>query len=96
MRVDKFKTFLKEMNFKVFINTLHGSTGPYVEKIFLEDFGRDKSNVLPDFGGDHPDPDPNLTYAADLVKEMGSGKYSMGDTLDVVMILGQNAFFVTL
>ena len=28
----------KEMNFMVLINTLHGSTDPYVEKIFLEEF----------------------------------------------------------
>ena len=78
------------MNFMVLINTLHGSTDPYVEKIFLEEFGCDKSscvktNVLPHFGRVHLD--PNLTYAADLVKEVGSGKYSMGATLDGDMIL---------
>jgi len=28
-----------------------------------------RCNVLPDFGGGHPD--PNLTYAADLVQKMG-------------------------
>jgi len=28
-----------------------------------------RCNVLPDFGGGHPD--PNLTYAPDLVKRMG-------------------------
>ena len=27
-----------------------------------------KVNVLPDFGGGHPD--PNLTYASDLVRRM--------------------------
>jgi phosphoglucomutase len=28
-----------------------------------------RCNVLPDFGGGHPD--PNLTYAAELVEKMG-------------------------
>merc|ERR1719452_416283 len=51
--------FLIEENFKVLMNSLHGATGPYVEKIFLEEFKCDKSscvktNVLPDFGGGHP------------------------------------------
>lgn len=99
---DQIKTFLKEKNFKVLMNSLHGATGPYVEKIFLEEFKCDKSscvktNVLPDFGGGHPD--PNLTYAADLVKEMASGEHGMGAAFDGDgdrnMILGQNAFFVT-
>merc|ERR1740123_1081506 len=99
---DQIKTFLKEKSFKVLMNSLHGATGPYVEKIFLEEFKCDqsscvKTNVLPDFGGGHPD--PNLTYAADLVKEMASGEHGMGAAFDGDgdrnMILGQNAFFVT-
>src|SRR6185437_8921797 len=52
---------------------------------------------LPDFGGHHPD--PNLTYAADLVKKMESGVYAFGAAFDGDgdrnMILGKNAFFVT-
>ena len=39
-----------------------------------------KTNVLPDFIGGHPD--PNLTYAADLVKEMG--RYDRYDSLVVL------------
>ena len=99
---NQIKTFLKEKNFKLLINSLHGATGPYVEKIFLDEFGCDKSScvktkVLPDFGGGHPD--PNLTYAADLVEEMAKGEHGMGAAFDGDgdrnMILGQNAFFVT-
>ena len=58
-----------------------------------------KVDVLPDFGGGHPD--PNLTYASDLVERMakkedgfGLGAAFDGDG-DRNMILGANAFFVT-
>jgi len=60
-----------------------------------------RCDVLPDFGGGHPD--PNLTYAADLVAKMGIteptgqepefGAACDGDA-DRNMILGKN-FFVT-
>ncbi|MBZ3885494.1 BAG family molecular chaperone regulator 5 [Sciurus carolinensis] len=49
-----------------------------------------------DFGG-HP-PDPNLTYAADLVETMKSGEHDFGAALDGDgdrnMILGKHGFFV--
>jgi len=35
---------------------------------------------LEDFGGHHPD--PNLTYAADLVKMLNSGEYDFGAASD--------------
>lgn len=56
---------------KILINSLHGVTGPYVERIFGDELGAPpgdsflKTNILEDFGGGHPD--PNLTYAKDLV-----------------------------
>jgi phosphoglucomutase len=48
-------------------------TGPYAERIFGDELGASKesflkTNILEDFGGGHPD--PNLTYAADLVDRM--------------------------
>jgi len=98
----QIKQMIKEKSFKILINSLHGATGPYAEKIFLEELGCDessciKTNVLPDFGGGHPD--PNLTYAADLVNEMAKGEHGFGAAFDGDgdrnMILGQNAFFVT-
>ena len=56
-----------------------------------------KTDVLPDFGGGHPD--PNLTYAADLVEAMRNGPYGLGAAFDGDgdrnMILGEKAFFVT-
>ena len=35
---------------------------------------------LPDFGGGHPD--PNLTYAADLVKKLEQGVHDFGAAFD--------------
>jgi len=98
----QIKSFLTETNFKLLINSLHGATGPYVEAIFRDELGCDadsciKTNVLTDFGGGHPD--PNLTYAADLVQAMARGEHGLGAAFDGDgdrnMILGKDAFFVT-
>lgn len=83
---------------------MHGVSGPYATKIFGEIFGVKelyRCNVLPDFGGCHPD--PNLTYAKELVDKMGInekvenapefGAACDGDA-DRNMILGKG-FFVT-
>ena len=54
---------------------MHGVAGPYAKKIFGNIFGVQellRCDVLPDFGGGHPD--PNLTYAKDLVEKMGITK----------------------
>ncbi|KAF9788786.1 hypothetical protein SFRURICE_018362 [Spodoptera frugiperda] len=52
---------------------------------------------LEDFGGAHPD--PNLTYAADLVNAVKGGDYDLGAAFDGDgdrnMIIGRGAFFVT-
>lgn len=59
--------------------------GPYVKKIICEELGAPSSsavNCIPkeDFGGHHPD--PNLTYAADLVEAMRGGEYDLGAAFD--------------
>lgn len=59
--------------------------GPYVKKIVCEELGSPANsavNCVPseDFGGHHPD--PNLTYAADLVKAMKGGEYDFGAAFD--------------
>ena len=59
--------------------------GPYVKRIIVEQLGMDEKNAvncvpLPDFGGHHPD--PNLTYAIELVKEMKKGLYDIGVAFD--------------
>ncbi|XP_067679861.1 phosphoglucomutase-1-like [Haliotis asinina] len=86
----------------ILINAMHGVTGPYVRRIFVDELGAPESSIincvpLEDFGGHHPD--PNLTYAADLVKELQKGQHGFGAAFDGDgdrnMILGHKAFFVT-
>lgn len=62
-----------------------------MKRIFLEELGATVKNVrrvepLEDFGGAHPD--PNLTYAADLVNEVNAGDYDFGAAFD-----GDGMFF---
>uniref|UniRef100_A0A8C1LIR6 Phosphoglucomutase 1 n=1 Tax=Cyprinus carpio TaxID=7962 RepID=A0A8C1LIR6_CYPCA len=83
------------------LDAMHGVTGLYVKKILCEELGSPANsaiNCVPreDFGGDHPDPD--LTYATDLVETMKSGQYDFGAAFDgdgdCNMILGKQGFFV--
>ncbi|RZC58257.1 hypothetical protein C5167_005560 [Papaver somniferum] len=89
-------------------DALHGVAGAYANRIFVQELGAQESfliNCVPkeDFGGGHPD--PNLTYAKELVARMGLSKANPeanppefgaaadGDA-DRNMILGKR-FFVT-
>ncbi|XP_051997038.1 phosphoglucomutase-1-like [Xyrauchen texanus] len=83
------------------LDAMHGVVGPYVKKIVCEELGSPANtavNCVPseDFGGHHPD--PNLTYAADLVNTMKEGEYDFGAAFDGDgdrnMVLGKNGFFV--
>lgn len=83
----------------VLFDALSGVTGPYGKAIFLDllQLGSDSvqnCEPLPDFGGHHPD--PNLTYAHELVeavekKKIVFGAASDGDG-DRNMIYGAGAF----
>lgn len=97
---DEIKTFLQSnKNFKVLFDGMHGVTGIYGERIFVQEFGLPPSSImrskpLPDFGGEHPD--PNLTYAHELVErvekeQIDFGAASDGDG-DRNMVIGKNAF----
>ncbi|KAJ1510578.1 Phosphoglucomutase-2 [Coelomomyces lativittatus] len=76
-------------------------TGPYAHQLFVKELGLPDSSVmranpLPDFGGGHPD--PNLTYAHDLVTKVNQenihlGAASDGDG-DRNMIVASNHTFV--
>lgn len=87
---------------KMRIDSMNGVTGSYVNEIFVNCLGASKDGVvhttpLPDFGGLHPD--PNLTYAKDLVEAVRNGDYDIGAAFDGDgdrnMIIGRKAFFVT-
>uniref|UniRef100_A0A8C9SZG6 EF-hand calcium binding domain 7 n=1 Tax=Scleropages formosus TaxID=113540 RepID=A0A8C9SZG6_SCLFO len=86
---------------KVRLDAMHGVVGPYVKKIVCEELGAPANsavNCVPkeDFGGHHPD--PNLTYASDLVENMKGGEYDFGAAFDGDgdrnMVLGKHGFFV--
>lgn len=104
---EKIKTFVNSGSFKLCFDGMHGVAGPYAHELFINRFGISEDqlmrcNILPDFGGAHPD--PNLTYAPELVNVMDikdTGKDDVpefgaacdGDA-DRNMILGKK-FFVT-
>lgn len=104
---DKLKDFVSGKSrggkpLKMRIDAMNGVTGSYVQEIFVNCLEASKDGVvhttpLPDFGGLHPD--PNLTYAKDLVDAVRTGDYDIGAAFDGDgdrnMIIGRNAFFVT-
>ncbi|HUX65471.1 alpha-D-glucose phosphate-specific phosphoglucomutase [Sulfuricella sp.] len=88
--------------FRLCFDAMHAVTGPYAREILEKSLGAPAGSVingvpLPDFGQGHPD--PNLTYAHQLVEIMYGkeapdfGAASDGDG-DRNMILGRG-FFVT-
>ena len=88
--------------FKMKFDAFNAVTGPYAIRIFEEILGAEKGSVinsqpLPDFGGKHPD--PNMTYATELLAIMNAdnapdfGAANDGDG-DRNMILGKK-FFVS-
>jgi phosphoglucomutase len=88
--------------FRIRFDAMHAVTGPYSKEILVNRLGAPADSVmnavpLPDFGNGHPD--PNLTYALELVeilygdKAPDFGAASDGDG-DRNMILGKG-FFVT-
>ena len=98
---EAIRTLLKS-GFRMRFDAMHAITGPYATEIIERRLGAPDGTVMngtpqPDFGGGHPD--PNLTYARDLVKVMYGddapdfGAASDGDG-DRNMILGRR-FFVT-
>lgn len=99
---DAIRTLLADDSFQICFDAMHAITGPYGKEIIENQLGAAQGAVingtpLTDFGGGHPD--PNLTYAKELVDKMFGenaptlGAASDGDG-DRNMILGAN-FFVT-
>ncbi|KAJ1930282.1 hypothetical protein IWQ60_000463 [Tieghemiomyces parasiticus] len=72
-------------SFSVLFDGMHGVTGPYAHRIFVKELGLPETSVmnaqtLPDFGGGHPD--PNLTYAHELVERVRRDSVSFGAASD--------------
>ncbi|KAH0864363.1 hypothetical protein HID58_081574 [Brassica napus] len=105
---ESIRKLLSSPQFTFCYDALHGVAGAYAHRIFVEELGAQESallNCVPkeDFGGGHPD--PNLTYAKELVARMGLSKSDTGGEppefgaaadgdADRNMILGKR-FFVT-
>mmetsp|Transcript_33181 Transcript_33181/g.105770 ORF Transcript_33181/g.105770 Transcript_33181/m.105770 type:complete len:540 (+) Transcript_33181:116-1735(+) len=102
------KALVARSDFSLVYDGMHGVAGPYAQRVFVDMLGAPPSSLLncvpkDDFGGGHPD--PNLTYAKELVDVMGLGTFAPpqeppvfgaaadGDA-DRNMILGRR-FFVT-
>ncbi|KAL1838394.1 hypothetical protein VTJ49DRAFT_2706 [Mycothermus thermophilus] len=93
------KFFAAHPDFKILFDALSGVTGPYGKAIFERELGLGTESTQncepsPDFNNGHPD--PNLTYAHDLVevvekKQIPFGAASDGDG-DRNMIYGAGAF----
>lgn len=100
--VDAIRALFASGAFTMRYDAMHAVTGPYAIEILENRLGAAQGTVingrpLEDFGGGHPD--PNLTYAPELVAIMNGarapdfGAAADGDG-DRNMILGRN-FFVT-
>jgi phosphoglucomutase len=96
---DLLRDFLRG-DFRMRFDAMNGVTGPFAQHIFEEMLGAPEGSViralpLEDFGGEHPD--PNLTYAADLVAQLAGanapdfGAACDGDG-DRNLILGRGCF----
>ena len=99
---DRIGALLRAPGFSLCFDAMHAVTGPYAHEIFIKRLGAPAASVmngiaLPDFGGGHPDPNP--TYAKDLIAAMFApdapdfGAASDGDG-DRNMIVGRR-FIVT-
>jgi len=96
------KQFISRKDFSLVFDAMHAVTGPYAQRILVQELGAPTTAVMngipsPTFNDGHPD--PNLTYAEELVKIMWKdgapmfGAASDGDG-DRNMILGDK-FFIT-
>ncbi|MES3014543.1 MAG: alpha-D-glucose phosphate-specific phosphoglucomutase [Pseudomonadota bacterium] len=70
---ERIGALLRSGSFRMCFDAMHAVTGPTAHEIFIKRLGAPAASVmngvpLPDFGGGHPDPNP--TYAEDLIKAM--------------------------
>lgn len=86
---DQLRKFGAKEGFSMLFDGMHGAGGPFAKRVLIDELGLPESTVmrcnpLSDFGGCHPD--PNLTYASELVKKMGLLPDGSADTsLDILL-----------
>jgi len=97
---EALKKLIARPDFHFVFDSLSGVTGVYTRRIFVKELGAAPDSLIncypaPDFNGHHPD--PNLTYAKELVDKVYNGNYDFGAASDGDgdrnMVLGR-AFFV--
>ena len=87
---DALKKFGAKEGFTMIFDGMHGAGGNFAQRVLVEELGLPESslmrcNPLPDFGKCHPD--PNLTYASELVQKMGlMSDGSADDSLDIASL----------
>lgn len=78
---DAIRNLIKRNDFSMVYDSMNGVQGPYAKRVLVQELGAPEScliNAVPkeDFGGkdtpSHGHADPNLTYAVELVKKMGT------------------------
>ena len=67
---DKIRRLISRNDFRLVFDGMNGVAGPYAQEIFIKLLKCPQDSLkrcipLEDFGGEHPD--PNLTYAPELV-----------------------------
>ena len=83
---ERIGALLRSGSFRMCFDAMHAVTGPTAHEIFIKRLGAPSRSVmngvpLPDFGGGHPDPNP--TYAEDLIAAMfGEGAPDFGAASD--------------
>ncbi|GAM23066.1 hypothetical protein SAMD00019534_062410 [Acytostelium subglobosum LB1] len=96
---EAIKKLVARPDFVFNFDAMSGVTGVYATRIFTEMLGVNTSNLIncvpsEDFNGGHPD--PNLTYAPELVSKMEKGLFDMGCASDGDgdrnMVLGKRFF----
>jgi phosphoglucomutase len=97
---DAIKEFLSSNpSYTILFDAMHAVTGPYAVRLFVDEFQLKPSSVIncipkPDFNGGHPD--PNLTYAHELVELVEKNHISFGAASDGGgdrnMIIGKGTF----
>mmetsp|Transcript_127237 Transcript_127237/g.368380 ORF Transcript_127237/g.368380 Transcript_127237/m.368380 type:complete len:694 (-) Transcript_127237:113-2194(-) len=80
---EAIKKLIARKDFSMVYDSMNGVQGPYAKRVLVDELGAPESslmNAVPkeDFGGkdspSHGHADPNLTYAVELVKKMGTNK----------------------
>ncbi|KAI9291758.1 Phosphoglucomutase, first 3 domain-containing protein [Neoconidiobolus thromboides FSU 785] len=86
-------------DFKFLFDGMHGVTGEYAQRLFIKELNLSSNSIMncvpsPTFNNGHPD--PNLTYAHELVEKVNQNQISFGAASDGDgdrnMILAYDAF----